>query len=96
MHFTMYIIILQVELLPDIQNAPRILPPYVQFIPANFKKVQYGSFTFTLTSNIYNFGPKTFLPTPFSYNYPSHSFLCLQISIHCFVIELQYNHVLTL
>ena len=47
---TMYIIILQVELLPDIQNAPRILPPYVQFIPANFKKVQCGSFTFTMTS----------------------------------------------
>lgn len=31
---------MQVEMLPDIANAPRILPNYTQNIPANLKKVQ--------------------------------------------------------
>ena len=33
---------LQVEMLPDIAHAPRILPNYAQNIPANLKKV-HGS-----------------------------------------------------
>ena len=32
----------------------------------------------------------------FLYNYPSHSFCVCEISIHCFIIELQYNHILIL
>ena len=50
--------------------------------------------TMTL-ENVHNFSLEcltTFSPVPFSYNSPSHSFFYVcQISIHCFVIELQYN-----
>ena len=47
-----------------------------------------------LYKNVYKFSlecPKIFLPAPFSYYSPSRSFLCMSISIHCFIIELQYN-----
>ena len=33
-----------------------------------------------------------FLPSPFSYNYPSCSILCI---MHCVIIELLYNQVLS-
>ena len=40
--------------------------------------------------------PTVYLLVQFSYNNPSRSFFGSQISIHYFIIELQYNHVLTL
>ena len=33
---------------------------------------------------------------PFSYNYPSRSFLCMQISIHYFIIELHISTLINL
>ena len=46
--------------------------------------------------NAHNFSlksPTIFLPAPLSFPF----FFCVcQISIHCFIIELQYNHALTL
>ena len=46
---------------------------------------------------VHNFsleGPTIFLFSSFSYNCPSR-FLCV-CQIHCFVVELEYNHVITI
>ena len=37
--------------------------------------------------------PTIFFPI---HNYPSHSFCVCQISLHCFIIKLYYNHILIL
>ena len=59
-------------------------------------KVNTRTFIFTVTSeNVYNFSLKS--PTIFFlYHFQIILFCVCQISIHCFIIELQYNHVLTL
>ena len=41
--FNVVCVVLQVEMLPDIAHAPRILPNYTQNIPPNLKKVYIGT-----------------------------------------------------
>ena len=75
---------------PNCRGIPVIVSPWVQ--TKGYSHSQKNVHNFSLE------GPETFLRTPFHIIILPILF-CVhvyQISIHCFIIELQYNHILTL